>query len=566
MFTAFLLDFAERAGKDILVDIYDAKNFAELGPKGCNHCGGIISESLVQHLASEGIVLPANVVQRGIDAYVLHVDDGSVGIATPVHEKRIAATYRGGGPRGSGPSNWASFDGFLLDMAAERGAVVHEVQVEKVDFSGERPVLSTRSGGLVTYDLVAGATGVNAAPKKLFENVHLEFKPAKTSRTYISEFHFGREKLQELLGDAMHVFLLDIPRLTFAAIIPKGEFATLVLLGDQIDKELVRRFLAAPEVLRCFPEGIDIPNCFDCQCYPRINVRAAVRPFADRLVLIGDVASTKLYKNGIGAAYLAAKSAAAAAVFDGISERAFAKNYGSTCDAIEKDNGLGRMVFLATGLVKKLGFVKQAFLRVILTEQKREGRNRLLSAVMWDTFTGSATYGDILRRIVNPRLLTDVIKEIVMGLFRRSKVHAAKPDAGQRGTLGRMYQDGEVIVRQGDKGKSMFVIQKGEVQVSRESGGKDIPIAVLTEGGFFGEMSLFEKDVRSSTVRALGPATVLTVDHHTLLHQVTANPSLAIHLIKEMSVRIRNLTQKHARILQDDRRDWENRPDFWDKE
>ena len=109
MFTAFLLDFAERDGKDIQVDIYDAKNFATQGPKGCNHCGGIISESLVQHLASEGIVLPANVVQRGIDAYVLHVDDGSVGIATPVQEKRIAATYRGGGPRGSGPGYWARF-------------------------------------------------------------------------------------------------------------------------------------------------------------------------------------------------------------------------------------------------------------------------------------------------------------------------------------------------------------------------------------------------------------------------------------------------------------------------
>ncbi len=355
-------------------------------------------------------------------------------------------------------------------------------------------------------------------------------------------------------------------KLTFAAIIPKGEFATLVLLGDEIDKELVGRFLAAPEVVRCFPEGIDIPNCFDCQCYPKINVRAAVRPYADRLVLIGDVASTKLYKNGIGAAYIAAKSAAAAAIFDGISERAFAKNYGSTCADIEKDNGLGRMVFGATGLVKKLGFVKQAFLRVILSEQKREGRDRRLSAVMWDTFTGSATYRDILRRIVNPRLLAEIIKEIVMGLFRRSKVHAEKQTAVESGALGKVYEDGEVIVRQGEAGQSMYVIQQGEVQVSRETSGKDIPIAVLTEGGFFGEMSLFEKDVRSSTVRALGQATVLTVDQHTLLHQVTANPSLAIHLIKEMSARIRILTQKHARVLQDDRRDWANRPSAWDKE
>ncbi len=566
LFATFLLDFAGRDGKEISVEIFDAKDFKVSGPKGCNHCGGIISESLVQHLAAEGIVLPANVVQRGLDAYVLHTDDGSVGIATPLQEKRIAATYRGGGPRGSTAGCWASFDGFLLDLAARRGATVRHERVTTVDFAGERPVLTTAADTAEVYDLVAGATGVNAAPKKLFENVHLDFRPAETSRTFISEFRFGQEQLQELLGDAMHVFLLDIPRLQFAAIIPKGEFATLVLLGDQIDKELVARFLDSPEVRSCFPAGLDIPNCFDCQCYPWINVSAAVRPFADRLVLIGDVAATKLYKNGIGAAYLAAKSAAAAAVFDGISARAFDRNYGPTCRAIERDNRLGRLIFAVTGLVKRLGFVKGAFLRVIQAEQGLEGRRRRLSMVMWDTFTGSAAYGSILKRMLHPALLAGIIKEITMGLFRRPDISAATPMTGPGGVLGKTYADGEVIVRQGDEGHCMYVIQEGEVQVCRVAGDKEIPIAVLTAGGFFGEMSLFEKDVRSSTVRALGPATVLTIDQHTLLNQITANPSLALHLIREMSGRIRNLNHKHARVLADERRDWETRPRVWSGE
>ena len=48
--------FAKRLGIDIELDIIEAKNFSKVGPSGCNHCGGIISESLVQILSAEGII------------------------------------------------------------------------------------------------------------------------------------------------------------------------------------------------------------------------------------------------------------------------------------------------------------------------------------------------------------------------------------------------------------------------------------------------------------------------------------------------------------------------------
>lgn len=560
MFAHFLLDLGARSGRAFQVDIFDAKDFHSSGPRGCNHCGGIISESLVQHLATEGIVLPDDVVQRGIDSYVLHVDSGSVGIDTPLQEKRIAATYRGGGPRGSGPGAWGSFDAFLLDMAAGNGATVIHERVDSVDFAGERPTVTTREGTTGTYDLVVGATGVNAAPKNLFHQVHLEFKPARTSRTFISEIHLGGEQIRALLGDAMHVFLLDIPRLQFAAIIPKGEFATLVLLGDAIDKDLLARFLDAPEVKKCFPPGVDIPNCFDCQCYPQITVQSAVRPYADRLVLVGDVAATKLYKNGIGAAYLAAKAAAGAAAFGGVSARSFERYYRPVCRRIERDNGLGRLIFAVTGVVKKLGWVKRGFLRLILREQAWPGDQRRLSMVMWDTFTGSAAYRDILGRMLNPALLFNLSREIVMGFFRRSTPDAASRAGPDTGVLGRVYADGEAIVSQGQTGNCMYVVQQGSVQVLRETDGQEVPLAMVHEGGFFGEMALFGEDERTATVRARGEATVLTVDQHTLLRQITENPSLAFHLIQEMAARLRQLNSKHARVLQHDRRNWENRP------
>src|SRR5512138_1366483 len=79
-FSCFLAEMAERAGRSFDIQVFEPRDFGAHGPLGCNMCGGIISESLVQNLATEGILLPSSVVQRGIDSYVLHTEAGSVRI------------------------------------------------------------------------------------------------------------------------------------------------------------------------------------------------------------------------------------------------------------------------------------------------------------------------------------------------------------------------------------------------------------------------------------------------------------------------------------------------------
>lgn len=71
-FAYFALKMAQMLGKEIEVTIYEPKVFTKDGPGGCNRCGGIISELLVQMLAVEGINLPDTVVQKGINSYRLH--------------------------------------------------------------------------------------------------------------------------------------------------------------------------------------------------------------------------------------------------------------------------------------------------------------------------------------------------------------------------------------------------------------------------------------------------------------------------------------------------------------
>ena len=105
LFAQFLLKTTAHLDIDIDVDIYEPRDFNFCGPAGCNHCGGVVSESLIQLLGTEGVVLPEQVIQRGIDSYVMHMDVGSVQIETPLREKRIAAVYRGNGPRQSEPAS-----------------------------------------------------------------------------------------------------------------------------------------------------------------------------------------------------------------------------------------------------------------------------------------------------------------------------------------------------------------------------------------------------------------------------------------------------------------------------
>jgi CRP/FNR family transcriptional regulator, cyclic AMP receptor protein len=115
------------------------------------------------------------------------------------------------------------------------------------------------------------------------------------------------------------------------------------------------------------------------------------------------------------------------------------------------------------------------------------------------------------------------------------------------GALGKLYQDGDVIVRQGDPGDSMFVVQQGQVEVVSEREGSEFRLALLGEGEFFGEMAIFERKPRSATVRAKGQARVLSIDKKNFLSRVHDDPSIAYRLVQTMSRRIRDLDEELAR-------------------
>lgn len=110
--------------------------------------------------------------------------------------------------------------------------------------------------------------------------------------------------------------------------------------------------------------------------------------------------------------------------------------------------------------------------------------------------------------------------------------------------VGKVYADGEPIVRQGDVGECMYVIQDGRVEVIAEHDGEEIRLRELGKNDFFGEMAIFEDEVRTATVRAIGDARVLTVDKKNFLSGIHEDPSLAFRIVETMSHRIRDLTDR----------------------
>lgn len=419
-FAYFLLNMAGMTGLNLHVDVYEPKDFNKAGPRGCNHCGGIVSETLVQILATEGINLPADIVQRGIGSYVLHMDVGEARIQTPIREMRIAAVHRGGGPKGSMDTKWGSFDGFLQALAIEKGANIVQDRVTAIDVHQDRPKVMTRNGSPRSYDLLVMAIGVNTLLDKLFKDADLAYRAPRVTRTVIREYKLGADNIEKYLGNAMHVFLLDIPRLEFAAIIPKGDYVTICMLGEDINQKLFETFLETPEVVGCMPPDWQSDQCA-CQCLPVMNVGAAAQPYGDRIVFIGDCGVTRLYKDGIGGAYRTAKAAAATAIFHGIAAEDFEQYYWPACRRLNNDNAIGRVIFAVAHLIQRHRFARRAVLRMTVDEQNKQGKDRRMSMILWDMFTGSAPYRDIFLRTLHPAYLLKLGWYTIVSLLPSTK-------------------------------------------------------------------------------------------------------------------------------------------------
>jgi CRP-like cAMP-binding protein len=115
--------------------------------------------------------------------------------------------------------------------------------------------------------------------------------------------------------------------------------------------------------------------------------------------------------------------------------------------------------------------------------------------------------------------------------------------------LERSYADGEVIVHEGDVTRDMFVIRTGRVRITKQVGEREVELATLERGDFFGEMSLLESLPRDATARAIGQTELLVISAGALLVRMRRDPTFAFEMLHRLSGRVRALNARLVDLI-----------------
>ena len=115
--------------------------------------------------------------------------------------------------------------------------------------------------------------------------------------------------------------------------------------------------------------------------------------------------------------------------------------------------------------------------------------------------------------------------------------------------IARHYESGKYIFLEDSEGEQCFFVVQGSVKVTRLSkDGREVILAMLNEGEFFGEMALLDGESRSANVIALEETDVLTLNREDFLVVLHDYPQIAIQLLKEMAHRLRKSDRQIASL------------------
>ena len=111
------------------------------------------------------------------------------------------------------------------------------------------------------------------------------------------------------------------------------------------------------------------------------------------------------------------------------------------------------------------------------------------------------------------------------------------------------FENGNYIFLEDSEGEQCLFVLEGSVKVTRLSkDGREVILAMLNEGDFFGEMSLLDGESRSANVIALEKTKVLTLDRNDFIAVVNDYPQIAVQLLKELARRLRKSDRQIASL------------------
>lgn len=106
------------------------------------------------------------------------------------------------------------------------------------------------------------------------------------------------------------------------------------------------------------------------------------------------------------------------------------------------------------------------------------------------------------------------------------------------------FEEGDILVQQGEVGDVMFIIVSGEVRVIASKDQKEVELARRTVGEYVGEMSLISKEPRIATVIALGTVHTLFINQKSFESLLRDRPDVSLAVIQVLCERLKEAGQK----------------------
>ena len=109
--------------------------------------------------------------------------------------------------------------------------------------------------------------------------------------------------------------------------------------------------------------------------------------------------------------------------------------------------------------------------------------------------------------------------------------------------IGKIFEEGDVVFRQGEMGDTMYILHEGTLAVVREKDGTGTVVARLTRGDVVGEMALVDEGPRSATVKAMERSTLVPVTRDFLLKHSSRDTKFILTLIGSLSTRLEKVDE-----------------------
>ena len=383
---------------------------------------------LADILREEGITLPPEIVESRAAEVVVHGDWKSVRLPVP-EGREMLSVFRGSRPR-QRAGRYENFDTFLLQTAIGAGAQVITGDVTQVHYSADgRPVIGYRTTTqaddaveeTIEADFAVFAGGVNRSPgidvaaDPLFSALRgliPGLRPPKVRRALISEMQAEGGDPGALLAVDGEVHFVQYGskdlHIEMSSLIPKQNWVTVVLLGKSVDRAqpseflgIMQQFVELPHIRRLLPPGVRLRP--GCSCHPNMTVGAASEPFGRRVALTGDIAVSRLYKDGLYSAWTTSAALADCILEKGIDRDSLRRWYAPVVRAFDRDNRYGRLIFALSRWVFSHPALSRVLYQAILTERKTRRQDRWrLARVLWQIASGDESYRHIFAGMLRP--------------------------------------------------------------------------------------------------------------------------------------------------------------------